>query len=98
LLPNATKGAKVKKQELKNLVAEYGDAVITYRSENSNKLKYNVCTLDFSTPYIQTKRNRAKETEHNLLLFCWDTDSYRLLKPQSVTSVVPLASILKNEK
>lgn len=88
----------MKKQELKELVTEYGDAVITYRSENSNKLKYNVCTLDFSTPYITTKRNRAKESKENLLLFCWDTDSYRLLKPQNVTSVVPLSSILKNEK
>jgi hypothetical protein len=86
----------VKKEELAQLVEEYGDAVITFRSENSNKLKYNVCTLDFSTPYIQQKKNRAKESEETLLLFCWDTDSFRLLKPQNVTSVVPLASVLKN--
>jgi len=86
----------VKKEELAQLVKEYGDAVITYRSENSNKLKYNVCTLDFSTPYIQEKKNRAKESPETLLLFCWDTDSFRLLKPASVTSVVPLASILRN--
>jgi len=97
LLPNATKGAQVKKQELKDKVTQYGDAVITYRSENSNKLKYNVCTLDFSTPYIQGKKNRAKETDSNLLFFCWDTDSYRLLKPESVTTVVPLSAVLKNE-
>jgi hypothetical protein len=84
------------KQELANLVTIYGDAIITYKSENSKKLKYNVCTLDFSTPYIQQKLNRAKETEQTLLFFCWDTDSYRLLKPASVTSVVPLSSILKN--
>lgn len=86
----------MKKEELARLVDEYGDAVITYRSENSNKLKYNVCTLDFSTPYIQQKKNRAKESQQTLLLFCWDTDSFRLLKPQNVTSVVPLASVLKN--
>lgn len=86
----------MKKEELARLVDEYGDAVITYRSENSNKLKYNVCTLDFSTPYVQQKKNRAKESEKTLLLFCWDTDSFRLLKPQNVTSVVPLASVLKN--
>ncbi len=86
----------MKKEELVRLVTDYGDAVITYRSENSNKLKYNVCTLDFSTPYIQQKKNRAKETDPTLLLFCWDTDSFRLLKPQNVTSVVPLSSILKN--
>ena len=86
----------MKKEELARLVDEYGDAVITYRSENSNKLKYNVCTLDFTTPYIQGKKNRAKESAETLLLFCWDTDSFRLLKPNNVTSVVPLASILKN--
>ena len=94
---NYYKGAKVKKQELANLVTEYGDAIITYRSEKSRKLKYNVCTLDFSTPYIQNKKNRAKETEETLLFFCWDTDSYRLLRPANVSSVVPLSSVLKNE-
>ncbi len=87
----------MKKQELAHLVRDYGDAIITYRSEHSRKLKYNVCTLDFSTPYIQEKKNRAVESEDTMLLFCWDTDSYRLLKPSSVSSVVPLASILKNE-
>ena len=86
----------MKKEELRQLVDEYGDAVITYRSENSNKLKYNVCTLDFSTPYIQQKKNRAKESDNTLLLCCWDTDSFRLLKPLNVTSVVPLSSVLKN--
>ena len=85
------------KQELTHIVREYGDAVITYRSEQSNKLKYNVCTLDFTTPYIQGKKNRAKETDDTLLFFCWDTDSYRLLKPGNVSSVVPLSSILKND-
>ncbi len=86
------------KEALAKLVTEYGDAIITYRSENSKKLKYNVCTLDFSTPYIQDKKNRAKGSEGTLLLFCWDTDSYRLLKPENVTSVVPLSSVLQNRK
>ena len=86
----------MKKEELAKLVDEYGDAIITYRSENSKKLKYNVCTLDFSTEYIKKKKNRAKESKGTLLLFCWDTDSYRLLNPDNVTSVVPLSSIFKN--
>ena len=88
----------MKKEELAELVEEYGDAVITYRSKNSNKLKYNVCTLDFSTPYIQEKKNRAKESHNTLLLFCWDTDSYRLLNPRNVVSVVPLSKVLNNER
>lgn len=87
----------MKKQELKDLVTDYGDAIITYRSRNSRKLKYNVCTLDFDTPYIRNKKNRAEETNDTLLLFCWDTDSYRLLSPKDITSVVPLSSVLKNE-
>ena len=62
----------MKKQELATLVTKYGDAIITYKSENSKKLKYNVCTLDFSTPYIQQKINRAKESQETLLLFCWE--------------------------
>ena len=88
----------MKKQELINLVEEYGDAIITYRSEQSRKLKYNVCTLDFDNKYIQEKKNRAKEDDSSVLLFCWDTDSYRLLKPANVTSIVPLSKILGNKK
>lgn len=86
----------MKKEELAQLVEDYGDAIITYRSQNSKKLKYNVCTLDFSTPYIQQKKNRAKETDNTILMFCWDTDSYRLIKPENVTTVQPLSAILRN--
>ena len=87
---------RVTKDEFKRTVRQCGDAIITYRSANSGKLKYNVCTLDYSTPYIQEKRNRAKEDDSNVLLFCWDTDSYRLLRPANITSIVPLSSILQN--
>jgi hypothetical protein len=83
------------KDELINKVKEFGDATITYRSLESNKLKYNVCTLDFSTPYIRAKSNRARETEDTVLMFCWDSDSFRLVRPSSVTSCVPLAASLK---
>ena len=88
----------MEKQKFKDLVREYGDAVITYRSTNSRKLKYNVCTLDFDNKYIQSKKNRAEETQHTVLLFCWDTDSYRLLRPANVTHIVPLQSILRNKR
>ena len=57
----------MKKEELKAKLEEAGDAVITYRSQNSRKLKYNVCTSDFSTEYIRQKRNRAKEGQHTVL-------------------------------
>ena len=85
------------KTELIALMTKHGDACITYRSENSNKIKYNMCCIDFNNKYIKTKSNRAKESEDTLLLWCWDTDSYRLIKPENVTSVVPLSAILKND-
>ena len=87
----------MKKEEFKKRLDEAGDAIITYRSQNSRKLKYNVCTGDFSTKYIQEKRNRAKETNNTVLLFCWDTDSYRILVPDNVTSIVPLNRVIKND-
>jgi hypothetical protein len=86
----------MKKEELKTKLLEYGDAIITYRSVNSKKQKYNVCTLDFDNDYIRSKRNRAEEDEESLLMFCWDCDSYRLMKVKNVKSIVPLSKILKN--
>ena len=88
----------MKKAEFIRTVTDCGDAIITYRSTNSRKLKYNVCTLDFDNKYIQSKKNRAKETNDTVLLFCWDTDSYRLLMPKNVTNIQPLSSILRNKR
>jgi len=90
-------GGNMTKDEFKRKLDEAGDAVITYRSKNSRKLKYNICTSDFSTPYIAEKKNRAKESKDTVLLFCWDTDSYRLLLPNNVTSIVPMNRIIKND-
>ena len=88
----------MKKDEFKTQVKNCGDAVITYRSTNSRKIKYNVCTLDFDNKYIQSKKNRAKEAKDTVLLFCWDTDSYRLLRPENVTSFVPLSAMLRGKR
>ena len=88
----------MKKEEFIRQVEKCGEAIITYRSQNSRRLKYNVCTLNFDNKYIQSKRNRARPNERQVLLFCWDTDSYRLLMPENVTSIVPLQAILKNDR
>ena len=86
------------KEEVISLVRDAGEAIINYRSAESNKLKYNVCTLDFDNPYIQGKQNRAKETDDTILMFCWDVDAYRLIKAPNVTSVVPMNNALKEGK
>lgn len=76
----------------------YGDAIINYRSKNSRKLKYNVCTLNFNNKYILSKTRRVKEQPGTLLVFCWDTDSFRLIQTDSVINLVPLSAVLKNER
>ncbi len=87
----------MKKADFEKKLDDAGDAVVTYRSQNSRKLKYNVCTRDFSTKYIKGKKNRAKEGQHTSLLFCWDTDSYRILVPENVTSIIPLNRVIRND-
>jgi len=85
------------KSELRRKIAEYGEAIVTFRSVNSKKLKYNVVTLDFdSCKHIRNKNTYAKEDGQTLLCFAWDTDTYRLLTCNQILTVVPLASVLKN--
>lgn len=84
------------KDEVVLKLLEAGDAIVTYRSEESNKLKYNVVTLNFSTPHIRKKHTHAKEDDTTILTFAWDLDSYRLIKPKLITSIVPLGAILRN--
>lgn len=84
------------KQEARDKIIEFGDAVVTYRAENSKKLKYNVVTLNFSTPWIRKKRTHAVEEDNTILTFAWDTDAYRLLRTDLITSIVPLAALLRN--
>ena len=88
----------MKNDDFVRKIDDAGDAIVTYRSQNSRRLKYNVCTRDFDNKYIQSKKNRARPNQKQVLLFCWDTDSYRLLQPENVTSIVPLAAILKNDR
>ncbi len=86
------------KEELISAVRECGEAIINYRSAESNKLKYNVCTLDYDNAYIQEKQNRAKEDDDTVMMFCWDVDAFRKIRAANVTSVVPLANALREGK
>lgn len=85
------------KKELESKLNAASDAVVTYKSINSKKLKYSIVTIDFSPEYIQMKRNYATEDEDTLLTFCWDSDSFKLLKPAQVTNIVPLDKLLRNK-
>lgn len=85
------------KQEALQKLNESGDAVVTYIAANSKKQKYNVVTLNFKTPYVKRKRTSATEDENSILVFSWDMDSFRILSPASIISIVPLSKVLRNE-
>lgn len=85
------------KEKLKQKLEAYDDAVVIYRSPNSKKVKYNVCTLNFDNDYISSKPNKITKFENDLLTFSWDADAFRILKPQNVISVIALSSMLKSK-
>ena len=73
----------MKKRRVCRQVTEAGDAVITYRSQNSRRLKYNVCTLDFDNKYIQAKG--IAQNPHRDKFYCSvGMSPYRLLQPENV--------------
>lgn len=84
-------------KELLKLMADYSDAVITYKTTNSDKVKYSVCTCDFTPQYIAERKRRASPGIGQVLTFCWDTDSFKLITTGKILSVVPLSSLLRNE-
>ena len=59
----------MKKDDFTNKVTDAGDAIITYRSQNSRRLKYNVCTMDFDNKYIQSKRIEQNQTKRKYYYF-----------------------------
>ncbi len=84
----------MKKEHIKNSLLKHGEAIINYRSMNSKKLKYVVATLDTENDYINSKP-QPKEQYDRLLVFCWDSDTFKQLDPELVTSIEPLNKVLK---
>lgn len=75
-----------------------GDALITFRSAVSKKMKYHMGTLDLTTKYI-TKNPKPKTYKNNkrILIWAWDVDAYKFIDPKSVVEIRPLSTILNNE-
>lgn len=78
---------------------QFGDAVITYKSRESNKTKYVVATSDLNNAYIQDKLKRLNMRaipQDTILVFCWDADAFKSIDPSIVVSLEPLSNILQN--
>lgn len=87
----------MKKEQIRRSLARSGDSIVNYRSVNSKKLKYVVCTTDFDNEYIQSK-SCPKEQENRILVFCWDSDTFKQLNTNLVTSIEPLNKVLKESR
>lgn len=83
----------MRKEQIRKSLKRYGESIVNFRSVNSKKLKYIVCTLDFSNPYI-SKKSRPKEQNNRILVFCWDSDTFKQLNTNLVTSIEPLNKVL----
>jgi len=94
LLAHITGVPTMDKKILTSKIVAFEDAIVTYRGAVSNKLKYNIVTKNFNCDYIKNKSSKVKETDNTVLVFCWDTDSFKLLKSEAVVQVVPLDSVL----
>ena len=84
----------MRKEQIRNSLIKHGESIVNFRSVNSKKLKYIVCTTDFDNPYIKTK-SRPQEQKDKILVFCWDSDTFKQLNTNLITSVEPLNKVLR---
>lgn len=77
-----------------------GDAYIFFKTSNSPREKYHIGTLDFTNNYISTKKAqesyKTREVpDSHVKVFCWDADAFKLLDVHSITKVIPMGMIIK---
>lgn len=78
-----------------------GDAYVYYKSPVSGKQKYHICTMDFSTEYINKKLKEQTTGSiplkpGTIKVFCWDLDDFKRIDVASVQQIVPLNSVITN--
>lgn len=86
----------MRKEQIRNTITKNGESIVNFRSIKSKKLKYVVCTRDFDNPYIEAKK-LPREQPDRVLVFCWDSDSFKQLNTELVTSIEPLNKVLKGK-
>lgn len=85
-------------KQLYNRLFELGDTYVFFTTSVSKKQKYHICTVDFNNcKYIKEKitdRDKVKPEEGFVRVFCWDLDSFKLVKASAVTKLLPLSVIV----
>lgn len=84
------------KMRIKDFFKEHEDVVIVF-----HKFRPILATMNFETKYIKELKE-SKKIEQNvpgtLRVFSWTENKYRNVDPKTIKSLIPLASILKNEE
>ena len=84
----------MQKEQIRNIIIKNGESIVNFRSIKSKKLKYVVCTTDFDNPYIYSKKI-PREQPDRILVFCWDSDTFKQLNTSLVTSIEPLNKVIR---
>lgn len=85
------------KQEFIRRMNIAGDACVTFTAAKSGKPRYTIATTELTTAYIADKLQRVSNLEvspDTILVFCWDTDSFKSIDPRRVTKIEPLNTIM----
>lgn len=89
------------KNKILKEVSKHGDAIVSYM-DNSGRILSGLMTVDFSTKYIKKKKKYffkliTEATNTNkLLMFNWTRNNFIMLDPEKVSTITPLAQVLKN--
>ena len=88
----------MQKAEFIKKMRDYDMAVVHFISPISKKEKFNIATLDFDNPYIRSKSRVARIEKGKLLMFCYDTDSFKQIDPKAVVRVVPFSQEMERAR
>lgn len=82
---------------------EFGDFYIYFARPDTQEVTFAVATADLSTAYIRNHarfkgQKRKEQPEGSVLLWDWKSDRPLSVELSSVKKLVPLQSVLKNER
>lgn len=88
----------MKREDFLRQMEKSGDAIVSYISPVSKKLKFNVATTCLDTRYIKAKEKLRTFDPERVTIFCWDTDGFKQIDPNSVVKVEPMSQEIERKR
>lgn len=74
-------------------LSKNGDSIVEFK-DRSEPIG---CTVDFNNKYIKSiKKPFLKDFNKGILVFSWTDNQYKLLEPENIWKITPLAKVLNN--